>query len=56
MRIGNNSVMVYSGAANIFRFKVDINDFRGGYAGIRSDKRMITDLLRLGDAWTYEPY
>ena len=26
------------------------------YAGIRSDNRMISDLLRLGDAWTYEPY
>ena len=56
MRIRNNSVRVYSGAANTFRFKVDINDFSGGYAGIRSDNRMISDLLRLGDAWTYEPY
>lgn len=56
MRIRNNSVRVYSGAANTFRFKVDINDFSGGSAGIRSDNRMISDLLRLGDAWTYEPY
>lgn len=56
MRIRNNSVRVYSGAANTFRFKVDINDFSGGYSGIRSDNRMISDLLRLGDAWTYEPY
>src|SRR5699024_11836834 len=56
MRIRNNSVRVYSGAANTFRFKVDINNFSGGYEGIRSDNRMISDLLRLGDAWTYEPY
>ncbi len=48
MRIRNNSVRVYSGAANTFRFKVDINDFSGGYAGIRSDNRMLSDLLRLG--------
>src|SRR5690625_7239706 len=48
--------MLYSGKANYVYLKVDINDFSGVYAEIRSDNRMISDLLRLGDAWTYEPY
>ena len=30
--------------------------FSGGYAGYRSDNRTVCELLRLGDAWTYEPY
>ena len=27
-----------------------------GYAGYRSDNTTVCELLRLGDAWTYEPY
>ena len=27
-----------------------------GYCGIRSDNEIKCELLRLGDAWTYEPY
>jgi len=27
-----------------------------GYAGYCSDNRTVCELLRLGDAWVYEPY
>ena len=27
-----------------------------GYAGIQADSKIVSDLLRAGDAWTYEPY
>ena len=56
MRIRGNSVRVYSGASNTLRFTATLNGFSGGYAGVRSDGRILCELLRLGDAWVYEPY
>lgn len=56
MRIRGNKVRVYSGNSYTLRFIATISGFSGGYAGIRSDNHIICDLLRLGDAWTYEPY
>lgn len=56
MRIRGNSVRVYSGASNVLRFTATLSGFLGGYAGVRSDGRILCELLRLGDAWTYEPY
>ena len=56
MRIRGNKVRVYSGASSTLRFTATINGFNGGYAGYRSDARTVCELLRLGDAWTYEPY
>jgi len=56
MRIRGNSIRVYSGASNTLRFTANISGFTGGYAGVRSDGRILCELLRLGDAWTYEPY
>ena len=56
MRIRGNRVRVYSGASYTLRFTASINGFSGGYAGYRSDSRTVCELLRLGDAWTYEPY
>ena len=56
MRIRGNKVRVYSGNSYTLRFTATISGFSGGYAGIRSDNHIICDLLRLGDAWTYEPY
>ncbi len=56
MRIRGNSVRVYSGASNVLRFTATLSGFSGGYAGVRSDGRILCELLRLGDAWTYEPY
>jgi Predicted glycosyl hydrolase len=56
MRIRGNSVRVYSGASNTLRFTANLNGFSGGYAGVRSDGRILCELLRLGDAWVYEPY
>lgn len=47
---------VYSGASNVLRFTATLSGFSGGYAGVRSDGRILCELLRLGDAWTYEPY
>src|SRR5699024_10876507 len=55
MRIRNNSVRVYSGAANTFRFKVDMSNFNVEYAGVGNHNRMRYDLLRLGEEKTYEP-
>lgn len=56
MRIRGNCVRVYSGASQTLRFTATASGFSGGYAGYQSDNRTICDLLRLGDAWTYEPY
>lgn len=56
MRIRGNKVRVYSGASYTLRFTATVSGFSGGYAGYRSDNRTICELLRLGDAWTYEPY
>ena len=56
MRIRGNKVRVYSGNSYTLRFTADISGFNGGYAGYRSDNRTVCELLRLGDAWTYEPY
>jgi hypothetical protein len=56
MRIRGNRVRVYSGASNILRFTANLSGFIGGYAGVRSDGRILSELLRMGDSWTYEPY
>ena len=56
MRIRGNRVRVYSGASYTLRFTATVSGFSGGYAGYRSDNTTICELLRLGDAWTYEPY
>lgn len=56
MRIRGNRVRVYSGASYTLRFTASISGFSGGFAGYRSDSRTVCELLRLGDAWTYEPY
>ena len=56
MRIRGNRVRVYSGASYTLRFTAAISGFSGGYAGYRSDNRTVCELMRLGDAWTYEPY
>lgn len=55
MRKRGNTVRVYSGASNTLRFTATVSP-TGGYAGYRSDNRTVCELLRLGDAWTYEPY
>lgn len=56
MRIRNGKVRVYSGASYTLRFTATVSGFSGGYAGYRSDNRTVCELMRLGDAWTYEPY
>lgn len=56
MRIRGNRVRVYSGASYTLRFTAAVSGFGGGFAGYRSDSRTVCELLRLGDAWTYEPY
>lgn len=56
MRIRGNRVRVYSGASYTLRFTAAVSSFSGGFAGYRSDSRTFCELLRLGDAWTYEPY
>ena len=56
MRIRGNKVRVYSGSSYTLRFTATVGGFSGGYAGYRSDNRTVCELLRLGDAWTYEPY
>jgi len=55
MRKRGNTVRVYSGTSYTLRFTAIVNG-TGGYAGYRSDNRTVCELLRLGDAWTYEPY
>ena len=56
MRIRGNRVRVYSGSSYTLRFTATVSGFSGGYAGYRSDNTTVCELLRLGDAWTYEPY
>lgn len=56
MRIRGNKVRVYSGASSTLRFTAIVSGFTGGNAGYRSDHKTVCELLRLGDAWTYEPY
>lgn len=46
---------VYSGNSNTLRFTATVSP-TSGYCGIRSDNEIKCELLRLGDAWTYEPY
>ncbi|MDL2318574.1 glycosyl hydrolase [Eubacteriales bacterium OttesenSCG-928-A19] len=50
-----NSVRVYSGSSSTLRFTANVSA-TSGYAGIQSDGPIKCELLRLGDAWTYEPY
>ncbi|MDD4462454.1 MAG: glycosyl hydrolase family 18 protein [Eubacteriales bacterium] len=54
MRIRGSSVRVYSGSARTLRFQATITPGTGGI-GIRSERHCKCDLLRLGDAWYYEP-
>ncbi len=56
MRIRGKTIRVYSGAAQTLRFTATVDGFSGGYAGYCSDSRTVCELLRLGDAWSYEPY
>lgn len=56
MRVRGNKVRVYSSNSYTLRFTATVSGFSGGYAGFRSDGHVICELLRLGDAWTYEPY
>lgn len=55
MRKRGNRVRVYSGANSTLRFTATVSA-AGGFAGIRSDAHIKCQLLRLGDAWAYEPY
>lgn len=55
MRRRGNRVRVYSGASSVQRFTSTISPTTG-HAGIQSDGPIKCELLRLGDAWTYEPY
>ncbi len=50
-----NKVRVYSGSSYTLRFTAAVSDVTGN-VGIRSDSQVNCQLLRLGDAWTYEPY
>ncbi|GHU91054.1 hypothetical protein FACS1894202_11860 [Clostridia bacterium] len=50
-----NRVRVYSGNSNVLRFTANIAP-TSGYCGIQSNGQIKCELLRLGDAWTYEPY
>lgn len=56
MRIRGNKVRVYSGTSYTLRFTATASGFVGGFAGFKAEKRAICELLRLGDAWSYEPY
>ena len=55
MRKRGNRVRVYSGNSNILRLTATVSA-TSGYCGIQSDGEIKCELLRLGDAWTYEPY
>jgi hypothetical protein len=55
MRKRGNNMRVYSGSSNTLRFTASISS-TSGYCGIQSDGQIKCELLRLGDAWTYEPY
>lgn len=54
MRKRGGIVRVYSGSRYTFRFSASASG--GGYVGIRADREIKCELLRLGDAWAYEPY
>lgn len=56
MRIRGNKIRVYSGSAYTYRFTAYAEGYTGGYAGLQAEQRTICELLRIGDAWTYEPY
>jgi spore germination protein YaaH len=56
MRIRRNKVRIYTGSSYTLRFTATLSGFPGGHAGYRSDHRTVCELLRMGDAWTYEPY
>jgi hypothetical protein len=55
MRKRGNNVRVYSGNSNTLRFTASVSA-TSGYSGIQSDGQIKCELLRLGDAWAYEPY
>jgi len=55
MRKRGTKVHVYSSSSNTLRFTATVSDV-SGYAGLRSDNEVCCQLIRLGDAWTYEPY
>jgi len=55
MRKRGNQVRVYSGSSNTLRFTAMVSG-TSGHCGIQSDGEVKCELLRLGDAWTYEPY
>lgn len=55
MRKRGNRVRVYSGSSNVLRFTATVSNTTG-YCGVRSDGEIKCELLRLGDAWIYEPY
>lgn len=55
MRKRGNKIRVYSGASNLLRFTATVSA-GAGRVGIRSDNSIKCELLRLGDAWVYEPY
>jgi spore germination protein YaaH len=55
MRKRGNRVRVYSGSSNTLRFTASVSA-TSGYCGIQADNEIKCELLRLGDAWTYEPY
>lgn len=55
LRKRGNKVRVYSGSSRTLRFTATVND-TGGFTGIRSDSYVHCQLLRVGDAYTYEPY
>jgi len=55
MRKRGTRVRVYSGNSNTLRFTATVSASTG-YCGIQSDGEIKCELLRLGDAWTYEPY
>ena len=55
MRKRGNRVRVYSGNSSTLRFTANVSE-TSGYCGIQSDSDIKCELLRLGDAWAYEPY
>jgi spore germination protein YaaH len=55
MRKRRSNVRVYSGSSKSLCFQSAVSD-PGGFAGIRSDSHVHCQLLRVGDAYTYEPY
>lgn len=55
MRKRGNKIRVYSGASNLLRFTATVSA-GAGRVGVRSDNPIKCELLRLGDAWVYEPY